>query len=111
MLPRVANLFTAGENPSGRAAEEVTPLFQASSFRLEHIVSHGQPSPPGFWYDQSGDEWVVLLRGAAVLVFGEDGSLELVAGDSLTIPAHLKHRVEKVSEDAVWIAAHFRTLD
>jgi cupin 2 domain-containing protein len=107
MIPRVANLLTAGENPSGRAAEEVTPLIQASSFRLERIDSYGHASPPGFWYDQEEDEWVVLLRGTAVMDFAGDGSLMLSAGDSLTIPARRKHRVEKVSEDAVWIALHF----
>jgi cupin 2 domain-containing protein len=106
MLPAITRLFPA---PRGTVAEEVTALLQTPSFRLEHIVSYGQASRPGFWYDQSEDEWVVLLRGTAVLDFGEDGSLNLAAGDSLKIPAHRKHRVEDVSEDAVWVALHFKT--
>jgi cupin 2 domain-containing protein len=29
--------------------------------RIERIVSLGHTSPEGFWYDQDGGEWVVLL--------------------------------------------------
>ena len=51
--------------------------------RIERIVSAGQASPPGFWYDQPDDEFVVLLTGAARLRFEE--------GDSLFIPGYLRH--------------------
>ncbi|MEM0968961.1 MAG: cupin domain-containing protein, partial [Verrucomicrobiota bacterium] len=66
----------------------------------------GQASEPGFWYDQESTEWVTLLQGSACLEFLA-GSLSLKAGDSLTIPANMKHRVARVSEDAVWLALHF----
>jgi cupin 2 domain-containing protein len=110
VIPRVTNLFPAlpgvSEHPG---VETIHTLIQTSSLRLEQIVSRGQASEPGFWYDQSEDEWVLLLRGTATLDFSEDGMLELKAGGSLTIPAHQKHRVEKVSQDAVWVALHHRT--
>jgi cupin 2 domain-containing protein len=93
-------------SPSGREAEEVTVLLQTDLFRLEYIASYGQASPPGFWYDQPDPEWVMLLVGTATLDFGEDGTLELEAGGTFTIPAHVKHRVSAVSEDAVWVALH-----
>jgi len=32
---------------------------------IERIVSIGQSSPEGFWYDRDRDEWVVLLQGHA----------------------------------------------
>jgi len=105
MLPTVSNLFPA---PAGHGEEDILPLLQTPSLRLEHIVSKGQVSPRGFWYDQMDPEWVVLLRGSASLEFEEAGMLELRAGDSLTIPARLKHRVAAVSEDALWLALHFR---
>jgi cupin 2 domain-containing protein len=110
MLPVVQNLLATTEKPGQGAAEEAFPLLQTKSLRLEHLVSRGQASPPGFWYDQPEDEWVLLLRGAATLAF-ESGSLDLVTGDSLRIPARLRHRVESVSGDARWVALHFDTRD
>lgn len=108
MIPRVVNLFPAPPSPPQARPEAETfhPLIQTPSLRLEHIVSRGQASPDGFWYDQPHDEWVLLARGTAVLDFGDDGTLALNAGDSLTIPARHKHRVAKVSHDAVWLALH-----
>jgi cupin 2 domain-containing protein len=111
-LPIITRLLP---DRNGSAVEEVTDLLKNPAFRLEHLVSHGQASPVGFWYDQPQEEWVVLLRGTASLVFVEGdsvvGTLDLVAGDSLTIPAHQRHRVETVSDDAVWIALHFNRHD
>jgi cupin 2 domain-containing protein len=105
MLPPVSNLLPP---PSGQGEEEISSHLQTPHLRLEHIVSRGQVSPRGFWYDQMDPEWILLLRGTATLDFGEAGLLELKAGDSLTIPARMKHRVARVSGDALWIALHFR---
>ncbi len=77
------------------------------AFRLEHIVSNGHASERGFWYDQPNPEWVLLMQGRAILDFENGEKLELKAGDSFLIPAHSKHRVESVSQDAVWLALHF----
>jgi cupin 2 domain-containing protein len=105
MLPTPFNLFPA---PEGRGEETIAPLLRTPFLNCEHIVSRGQASPRGFWYDQMDPEWILLLRGTATLDFGGAGMLGLRAGDSLTIPAHAKHRVDEVSEDALWIALHFR---
>jgi cupin 2 domain-containing protein len=108
MPPIVRNLLAPlPAGPNGDSNTEVTSLLaRAPGLRLEQLVSHGHPSSPDFWYDQPEDEWVALLRGTAVLAF-EDSRLELAAGDSLTIPARQRHRVEQVSDDAIWIALHF----
>jgi len=99
------NLF---ENLPPGSRETMEVLFQSGSVRIERIVSHGEASPAGFWYDQESDEWVALLRGTATLEYlgGEQKSLR--AGDYLLIPAHLKHRVSEVSQDALWLALHFQ---
>jgi cupin 2 domain-containing protein len=105
MRIRPINLFAplpAGET----AVERVIPLLEGKAFRLEQIVSHGQASEPGFWYDQTEDEWVALLRGTATLVFEGEQPLSLTAGDALLIPAHVRHRVAATSPDAVWLALH-----
>lgn len=103
MLPVVERLPLA--EPDSAGSEEITPLVETRHVRLEFIRSRGEASPEGFWYDQDWPEWVMLLEGSAVLEFDE-GSLELAAGDRLTIPARLRHRVASVSPDARWIALH-----
>jgi len=73
------------------------------AIKIERIVSFGHPTPIGEWYDQEESEWVSLLSGLATLLY-EDGTIvEMVAGDHILIPPHLRHRVEKVSNDAVWL--------
>jgi len=92
---------------SSGAKEEFRPLLEGNAFRLEHIVSHGECSPPGFWYDQELEEWVTLLRGEATLAYDDGSRQSLSPGDAVLIPAHRRHRVEHVSADAVWLALHF----
>src|ERR1700709_2170454 len=92
--------------PGSTDGEQIKQLFATEGVRIEHIVSHGQASPEGFWYDQPGAEWVVLLQGSATLLIEGEPGVELGAGDYLLIPAHLRHRVERVSQDAIWLAVH-----
>ena len=105
MLPRVENLFRNSVGP--RDQEVIECLLQTHGVRIERIESHAQPSPEGFWYDQPDQEWVVLLRGSATLALAGEQPMTLKAGDSLLLPAHCKHRVERASEDALWLAVHF----
>lgn len=105
------NLFTPVSAPLPQELFET--LAQGyGPFRLERIVSRQHASPPGFWYDQDGTEWVLLLRGSAVLSLEQDdGQIRrqaLVPGDFLEIPAHCRHRVEETAphEDTIWLALH-----
>ena len=107
MIPVVQSLLADHRPESG---ETVNEIAAGASFRLEHIASHGWPSPNGFWYDQGRPEWVLLIQGHSVLEF-EEGSLELKAGDSLLIPAGIRHRVASASADATWVALHFDKED
>ena len=105
------NLFTP--TPAARNKEVVEPLVVAAGCALERIVSQGQPTPPGEWYNQERDEWVVLLSGAARLRFeGEAGERSLAPGDWMLIPAHTRHRVEWTTPDepTVWLALHYGGL-
>lgn len=104
MPPDIQRLF---DLHADSGTELITTVLQGAGFRLEHIASNGAASPPGYWYDQDLPEWVALVRGSATLEF-EDGSLQLSAGSSLVISAHLRHRVTRTSADAEWLAIHFR---
>lgn len=86
-------------------------LAGSGDLRIERIVSSGQSSPDGFWYDQETDEFVLLLKGVAELEF-EAGSELLNAGDWLLIPAHCRHRVKWTVPDeaTIWLAVHAKGL-
>ena len=93
--------------PAAIADERIDALLTRGGVRIEHIISSGQASPPGFWYDQQEDEFVLLLEGeAGLLLEGEATPRTLRVGDWLTIPAHRRHRVEWTSANGptVWLA-------
>lgn len=107
-LPQVDNLFCAKDD-NGNGEQLFSLLSIPGALRLEKIVSYGQATAKGQWYDQHEAEWVMLAQGTAQLRFDPGGLIDLQAGDFLTIPIHLKHRVEACSDDAVWLALHFAT--
>ena len=90
-------------------AEELSVLAKGPGARIERIVSTGQASPPGFWYDQDATEWVFLIAGSAALLFEGDATPKVLApGDYVEIPAHRRHRVAWTASDreTVWLAVH-----
>jgi cupin 2 domain-containing protein len=104
-----ANLFAG--LPQQLPSELQGVLLETNNIRIERIVSLGHASPPGFWYDQAQDEWVVVLQGAARLAFeGAAQPIELQPGNYLNIPAHQRHRVEWTTPDqpTIWLAVHYR---
>lgn len=89
--------------------EIMETLINSGKVRIERIVSSGQSTPEGEWYDQHQDEWVLLLTGSAGLMFeSETGVRTLRAGDYFMIPAHCRHRVAWTDsrEKTVWLAVH-----
>ena len=96
--------------PSKLTAEQVRTLANGRGARIERIVSTGQATPPGLWYDQDTDEWVVVLRGSARMEFENRKRLvKMTPGDWISIAAHERHRVAWTSPDepTVWLAVHF----
>jgi cupin 2 domain-containing protein len=106
-MPEAPNLLA--DIPAALPEELFTALINHPSFRVERIVSHGHASPPGFWYDQPEDEWVLVVSGAARLRFEGEEGIELQSGSYVYIPAHRRHRVDWTTADepTVWIAIHF----
>lgn len=76
--------------------------------RIERIVSLGHCSAPDFWYDQPQHEWVMVIKGQAILQF-EDRTLTMQAGDYVQIPARTPHRVKWTTPDepTIWLAVHY----
>ena len=113
MLPRGrdgGNIFE--DVPEGPLDEErLTELLAAPGLRIERIVSTGQASPPGFWYDQDWAEWVLVLAGSAGLLFEDEAEPRVLGpGDHVLIPAHARHRVAWTDpgRPTVWLAVHHR---
>ena len=96
---------------SGLPHEISEVMLTGHELRMERIVSHGQASPPGYWYDQDEHEWVMLLEGEATLRFEQDDqSLRLMPGMHVLIPAHVRHRVDWTTPAmrTVWLAVFYR---
>lgn len=81
-------------------SEIFTPLFQNQRIKIESIRSWLKT--PGEIYDQTEDEWVVLLIGEASLQINEQ-RLNMRAGDYCFIPCHTRHQVLSTSSDALWL--------
>lgn len=98
----IKNIF---QNIADSDEEIFENLLEDKDVRIERIISSGQSSPEDFWYDQSEDEWVLLLRGAAELEF-ESETIKLAPGEYLLIPAHKRHRVKSTAknEKTIWLA-------
>jgi len=91
--------------PGAGAGEVFDDLPAASGVRIERIVSRGNVSPPGEWYDQDDDEWVLVLEGEGELEFANPIELVLMGvGDWIFIPAHRRHRVVRSADPTVWLA-------
>ncbi len=84
-------------------------IHHSDSIKIERIVSHGHCSPPDFWYDQTQNEWLVVLDGAARIQYPDGSTIELYKGDTLNIPAHTRHRLAWTDPDhpTIWLAVFY----
>ncbi len=104
---RLQNVYTG--IPSSLDDELFETLLETKCLKLERIVSQAHASPEGHWYDQSRDEWVVVLAGSAGVMIEGQAMVVLSAGDYLHLPPHQRHRVAWTQKgvDTVWLALHF----
>jgi len=105
---KAGNIFS--EIPDSPIDEIFEILLISDHFKLERIISSGQATPPGEWYDQDMNEWVILLSGSAGLLFeGEEEVIIMHPGEYVHIPAHKRHRIEWTDPEqkTVWLALHY----
>lgn len=60
--------------PDARESELFETLCAVDGVRIERIISRGQATPAGEWFDQFWNEWVLLLEGEALVLL--DGAQE-----------------------------------
>lgn len=107
MKTEINNLF---ENiPAILPEERFENLLVREKLKIERIISHGHKTPDGEWYDQTWDEWVLLLQGKAKLVYKDGKTRDMQEGDYVFIPARTQHRVEwtQPNSNTIWLAIHF----
>ncbi len=94
-------LWSSSQAPDlGETSEELARL---GNVVIEHILSGALPSPVD--YDQSHDEWVLVLEGAAVLEVGDE-RFDLSRGDWVLLPANVPHRLVESRLGTAWLAVH-----
>ncbi|MFC3282492.1 cupin domain-containing protein [Litchfieldella rifensis] len=101
------NLFAS--IPKDLEQEFFETVVQGEGIKVERIVSRGHRSPASGWYDQAQSEWVVVLKGEAIIAFEQEGDVVLEPGDHIDIPAHKRHRVKWTDpeQETVWLAVHY----
>jgi cupin 2 domain-containing protein len=98
------------DSPKGSTEEIIEDIISGNHFRMERIISKGQASPEGVWYDQGQNEWVLVLKGRGGLMFeGTKDTIEMNPGDYIHIPAHRRHRVAWTdpTQETIWLAIHY----
>ena len=95
--------------PEDLHSEVFESLVDSDNVRIERIISKGHTSPDTGWYDQDNNEWVIVLKGAAILTFADASTVKLRVGDHVNISAHEKHRVSWTTPDTetIWLAIHY----
>jgi cupin 2 domain-containing protein len=96
--------------PPGGASEVIERLAGSGAVRVERIVSRGEASPDGFWYDQDEAEFVLVLSGAAQLRFADGEVMALGPGDWVDIAPHHRHRVDWTDPEqpTVWLVVFYQ---
>lgn len=88
--------------------ETFETIVQSNNVKIERIISPPSTEKGG-WYDQEENEFVLVLKGDAEMLFENTEKIKMKEGDYIIIPAHKKHRVEKTSEkeETIWLAVFY----
>lgn len=107
MSPEKDNIY---DNVPAILPEELFEcLIERENLKIERIISSGHATEEGQWYDQNRSEWVLLLKGEAIIRYEDGNTVTMKSGDFVNIPAHRRHRVEWTPPDSttIWLAIHY----
>ena len=74
--PKSGNIFSELPNKA-LTEEQFEILFRNKNIKIERIISTGQTTPENEWYNQGQDEWVILLKGNARILFFDEIEVKL----------------------------------
>ena len=106
---KTSNIYKQKKQLTPADKELSDKIIEKSGVTIERILSAGQVTPNGEWFNQERDEWVILLQGNAEIEFEGEGIIQVQTGDHLNIPPHKKHRVTFTSAvpPCTWLAVHY----
>ncbi|MCF6340590.1 MAG: cupin domain-containing protein [Sulfurimonas sp.] len=95
--------------PKDLNKEVFETIISKNDIKIERIISYGQATTEFKWYSQESDEWVILLKGEAILSFLDEEDIRLKAGDYINIQAFKKHKVSWTlpNQESIWLAVHY----
>ncbi|MBE9117999.1 cupin domain-containing protein [Lusitaniella coriacea LEGE 07157] len=101
------NIFEGLPKNLGEEVFEI--LAKSETVKIERIISKGHTSPKIGWYDPESSEWVIVLKGEAILLFEDNEAVRLTEGSYINIPPHKKHRVDWTdpNSETIWLAVHY----
>ena len=100
-----STIFNFLDNIPTSSKEEIfQTITQNENIKIERIISYGQTTPKEYWYDQSEDEFVLVLEGEAKISYDDKSIYHLKKGNSLYIKANQKHQVTYTSNPTIWLA-------
>lgn len=84
-------------------------LLQHGDLKIERIVSKGHVTPESGWYEQDHNEWVIVVKGEAILALENSNQIHLTEGAYYNLPAYTKHKVSWTHPDreTVWLAVQY----
>jgi len=103
-----SNIF---ENiPTNLKEELFENIILKDALKIERIISKGHTTDEFDWYEQESSEWVIVLKGQAILSFEKSEDVSLNEGDYINIEAFIKHRVSwtKPDEETIWLAVYYK---
>lgn len=85
-------------------------MLAGKNFFVERIISKGHTTPEKEWLESRKEEWVILLKGKAGLLFQNGDNVKMKEGDYILIPKNTKHKVIYTSKrpGCIWLAIHFK---
>lgn len=103
----MGNIFD--DIPENLPEEIFQDIIKTDTIRIERILSHGHSSPESGWYDQTQNEWVIVLAGQGVIEFADGRVVTLAQGDHLNIKSGEKYKVLGTCEKqvTVWLAMFY----
>jgi len=104
----IKNIFSS--IPKDIPKELFETIVSSKEIRIERIISKGHITENNKWYNQDKNEFVIVLKGSAVIEYKNNEMINLGIGDYLIIPARKEHRVAETSkkEETIWLAVFYQ---